>query len=125
MRLERYCGFFFFLLIFLWGVGNFSYYLINVSAPNAEIALKAIRDNKDAEPQHNNGGMYADVLEKIKTCSVNIEPTTNDKFYSCPNGEKITQINWTRGQGERKGVVTRFYNQKGDLRLIYGHPDDK
>jgi len=125
MRLERCGGFFLWVLIIVWILGNTAHYMITVKEPNKELIKQAERENRSFEPQHNNSGMYADVLSKIKSCDLNVDEATRDKFYSCPTGEKITQINWTREQGKRKGVVTRYYDAKGDLRLIYGHPDDK
>lgn len=130
MRLERHGGLFLGIMIGIWICGNFLHWVIDVNAPNAEIAEKARRENEAAqppkppEPKHNDTGLYAEVLDMLPSCRGNEEKSTGDKFYLCPNGSKITQVNWTRNQGERKGIVTRYYNPKGDLVLIYGHPDD-
>ena len=125
MRLEKHGGFFLSILIVLWIVGTLANYAIRINEPNKELVKKAERENAASEPLHNDSGMYAEVLNKIKTCDLNVEQSTSNKFYLCPNGEKITQINWERGQGERKGIVTRYYDSTGKLLLIYGHPDDK
>jgi|AGFT01.1.fsa_nt_gi hypothetical protein len=124
MRLERNSGLAVFFMLMLWITGNGIHYIINVSAPNDVLVEQARRANKASEPQHNDTGLYAEALELMKTCSLNTEERTGNKFYTCPNGEKITQINWERNQGDRKGVVTRYFDAKGNLRLIYGHPDD-
>lgn len=124
MRLERHGGFFIGFLLAIWVVGNITHYAIDVLAPNEELFKKAKRENKQFETLRNDSGLYAEVLELIKTCNVNVEKKTGNKFYICPNGEKITQINWERDQKTRVGVVTRYYDNKGNLRLIYGHPDD-
>lgn len=124
MRLERHGGFFVGFLLAIWIVGNGAHYAINVAVPNSELVKKAERENKQFETLRNDSGLYAEVLELIKTCKVNVEEKTDNKFYICPNGEKITKINWERDQKSRIGVVTRYYDSNGTLRLIYGHPDD-
>lgn len=125
MRLEKQGGFYLIVLIMLWIAGNTIYYIESISKPNAELVEKAKRENAANEPKHNDTGLYSEVLSKIKTCELNVESSTDNKFYNCPNNEKITQIHWERGQGSRKGIVTRYFDSTGKLLLIYGHPDDE
>lgn len=131
MRLERHGGLFLGILLGIWITGNFLHWVIDVNEPNQELVEKARRENEAAkppappEPKHNDTGLYAEVLDILPSCRGNEEKSTGDKFYLCPNGSKITQINWTRMGGERKGVVTRYFNPQGELVLIYGHPDDE
>lgn len=75
------------------------------------------------EVARQNEPLYVQLLTKLK--NENCESVTdkeNNSFYMCKDGTKITMINWTRG--DRKGVVTREYDPKGNLILIYGHPND-
>lgn len=128
MRLERHGGLFLGILLGVWIAGNFLHWVIDVNEPNSELVEKARRENEAAkppEPKHNDTGLYAEVLDLLPSCRGNEEKATGDKFYLCPNGSKITQINWTRMGGDRKGVVTRYFDPKGELILIYGHPDDE
>lgn len=128
MRLERHGGLFLGILLGVWIAGNFLHWVIDVNEPSQELVEKARRENEAAkppEPKRNDTGLYAEVLDILPSCRGNEEKSTGDKFYLCPNGSKITQINWSRLGGERKGVVTRYFDPKGELILIYGHPDDE
>ena len=130
MRLERHGGLFLGIMIGVWIAGNFLHWVIDVNAPNQELVEKARRENAEAlppeppAPKRNDTGLYAEVLDKLPGCRSNTEPGTGDKFFLCSDGSKITQVNWSRLGGERKGIVTRYFNPNGDLILIYGHPDD-
>lgn len=127
MKLEKTAGFYLSFLIMSWIAGNIVHWQIDVSEPNSQLVEKARRENEASKPpeaKKNDTGLYAEVLDKLPTCRGNIEQSTGDKFFLCPDGSKITQINWTRNQGERKGIVTRYFNPKGELILIYGSPDE-
>lgn len=107
-------------------LGWFIFFWIAFTCLNIKINMYDAEKNILAEikgtPQRQNESMYVDALKKMKTC----EGTTdkeNNTFYVCPDGSKISTINWTRGDN-RKGIVTREYNPQGKLILIYGHPDD-
>lgn len=127
MQLQRHNGLFLGILLGIWLTGNLVHWAVDVNAPNQELVEKARRENEAAkppEPKHNDTGLYAEVLDMLPTCRGNEEKSTGDKFYLCPNGSKITQINWSRSASGRKGIVTRYFDASGTLILVYGHPDD-
>lgn len=86
-------------------------------------AAKSTIDNRQV-PQRQNELMYTDMLNKLQLdkCEKFTDKENND-FFTCPDGSKVSMINWTRDTN-RKGVVTRYYDPTGKLLLIYGHPDD-
>lgn len=127
MRLEKCGALFLGLMIGIWITGNFTHWVIDVYVPNQELVAKAERENaaaKPPKPKRNDTGLYAKVLNNLPSCTMKTEPDTGDKFFTCPDGSTISQINWTRNASGRKGVVTRYFNREGVLLLIYGHPDD-
>lgn len=91
-------------------------------APAAEVAEAARLQIADNEPKRQDEFLYAEVVAKQGTCKMSL--VDGVEFYYCPDKYLITKTNWTRNSGERKGVVTRYYNETGKLILIYGHPDD-
>lgn len=71
---------------------------------------------------HQNSGLYAEVLYKIKNSCTGISDSEKNTFYKCNDGTKVSVIHWIRS--ERQGYVTRDYDKEGKLISIYGHPDD-
>lgn len=106
-------------------------YHISISAPNAELVEAARESKKEKsiqngdEPVRQDERLYAEVLAKTRlTACPEVEDSSGNVYYNCTNGEKITMTRWTRDGGDRKGIVTRWYDSSGKLRLIFGHPDD-
>lgn len=100
-------------------------YVITVYAPNQELvyAAKVKNDEIRKYPLHQDQILYAEVLNKMKTCSVVHDKEKND-FYTCPDKSTISMVHWERDGGKRKGVVTKYYDSTGKHLLVYGHPDD-
>jgi hypothetical protein len=99
--------------------------IITKIAPDAAIAEAAVSelDKRKEYPLKEDQVLYAEVLNKIKSCSVQKDKEDNE-FYTCPDGSTISIVHWTRSGGDRKGVVTKYYNKDGKHILQYGHPDD-
>lgn len=105
-------------------VFTLSNYLITVYAPNKAIAQAAFEqlDKKEEYPKRQDQVLYAEVLNKVNSCSKVLDKEDNE-FYTCPDGSTVSMVKWTRGT-DRKGVVTKYYNKEGTNLLVYGHPDD-
>lgn len=71
---------------------------------------------------HQNSGLYAEVLFKIKNSCTGISDNEKNTFYTCEDGTKVSVIYWKRQ--DRTGYVTRDFDKDGKLVSIYGHPDD-
>ncbi|YP_010843117.1 membrane protein [Klebsiella phage K64-1] len=71
---------------------------------------------------HQNSGLYAEVLNKIKNKCTGISDNERNTFYTCQDGSKVSVIYWKRQ--DRSGYVTRDFDKDGKLISIYGHPDD-
>lgn len=106
-------------------------YYISVVAPNSELieihrkTEQAKRVANGDEPVRQDERMYADALAKTELASCpDVRDAENNVFYNCKDGEKISMTRWTRSGGDRKGIVTRWYDSQGKLKMIYGHPDD-
>lgn len=99
-------------------------FLISYYAPNQAIAEAAYEKiaERDKYPLKQDQVMYAEVLNKVKSCSV-VKDRENNEFYTCPDSSTVSMVHWTRGT-ERKGVVTKYYDKTGKQLLVYGHPDD-
>lgn len=99
-------------------------YLITVYAPDQAIADAAYEKiaERDKYPLKQDQVLYAEVLNKVKSCSVVLDAEQN-QFYTCADGSTVSMVKWTRGS-DRKGVVTKYYDKDGRHLLVYGHPDD-
>lgn len=99
-------------------------FLITYYAPNEAIAeaARATISERDKYPLKQDQVLYAEVLNKIKSCTV-VQDEEKNSFYTCADGSTVSMVKWTRGS-DRKGVVTKYYNKDAQLLLVYGHPDD-
>lgn len=99
-------------------------FLITYYAPNSDI-VEAARETiaeRDKYPLKQDQVLYAEVLNKVKSCSV-VNDEEGNKFYTCPDKSTVSMVKWTRGS-DRKGVVTKYYDKDGRHLLVYGHPND-
>ncbi|SOK58673.1 hypothetical protein [Yersinia phage fHe-Yen9-04] len=112
--------------IFFWIAFTVVNLYINMYKPQVYYEKKladAVKfELKKVDPVRQNEPAYIALLQKLRINCVSATDKENNTFYSCPTGEKVSMINWTRG--DKKGVVTREYNKDDTLILIYGHPDD-
>ncbi len=108
--------------IFFWIA--FTTVNLKICALDPERAFAAREEAKATAVSRQDEVQYSNLLTKIKgdTCSSTTDAEHNT-FYKCSDGTTVSTIKWTRGN-DRKGVVTRMYDAKGELKLIYGHPDD-
>lgn len=121
---------FFFPYLIVFAIMTGVNFIISVVAPKSELVAmereknEILKGGKDA-PIRQNELLYADALKKtqLKSCP-DVEDDEGNRYFNCDDGEKITMTRWTRNGGDRKGIVTRWYDKTGKLKLIYGHPDD-
>lgn len=104
------------MLAFTFLNGLFAFFSPSTPAvPEQEKVLKIETIRQDVTS-------YTQVLKKSETCEKVTDKEEND-FYSCADGTTISMVHWTRG-GDRKGVVTKYYDKDKNLLMVYGHPDD-
>lgn len=99
-------------------------FLITYYAPNQDV-VEAAREKiaeRDKYPLRQDQVLYAEVLNKVKSCSV-VKDEEQNSFFTCPDGSTVSMVKWTRGS-DRKGVVTKYYDKDGRHLLVYGHPND-